>query len=54
MPASRINRCHHEKRYREGAIGMKGFQHGHNQVPRSSAINRPALKALVVKFAPVE
>jgi hypothetical protein len=45
---------YHEKRYREGAIGMKDLQRGHNQEPRSPVINRPALNALVVKLAPVE
>jgi hypothetical protein len=33
---------------------MKDLQRGHNQEPRSSAINRPALDALVVKLGPVE
>ncbi len=33
---------------------MKDLQRGHNQDPQSTAINRPALNALVVKLAPVE
>ena len=33
---------------------MKNLQRGHNQEPRSSAINQPALDALVVELAPVE